>query len=306
MLARARAFFAKRNVIEVDPCAFSPYATIDSNIDVLSSAISIQDIGYLHTSPEYAMKQLLAKGSGDIYFLGHVFRQGEIGRLHAPEFTMVEWYRLNISFDDMMQETVDFISLFLKKRPVRKIRYREAFETYVGIDYKQASLQELLIKVRSLNVSSEASSWPRSTLLHFLLAHAIEPHFGRGELTILYDYPPEEAALARLIQRDGELVAERFEIYYEGVELSNGYHELAQAQELRCRFTAENALRSAAGKPTYALNEEFLAILGPNFPDCCGVSVGFDRVLLLQHKTETLSEVLPFAWLPKLTSRGCL
>jgi lysyl-tRNA synthetase class 2 len=296
MLSQARAFFESRGIVEVDPCALSVHAAIASNIDVIAAEISPQKTGYLHTSPEYAMKRLLAHGSGDIYFLGHVFRQGEIGRLHAPEFTMAEWYRLKVTFDEMIQETCDFISLFLGDLPIRKIGYREAFETYVDIDYAQAPLETLLTKAKQFGVSPEAFLWPRSALIHFLLTHAIEPHLGRNELTILCDYPPDEAALAQLTERNGELVAERFEAYNEGVELSNGYHELPDGQELRRRFTQENDLRIKAGKPAYALDEEFLASLTSSFPDCCGVSVGFDRLFLLQQKAKALSEVLPFAW----------
>ncbi len=296
MLAKARAFFAQRGAIEVDPCALSPFAAIDSNIDVIPAEVAFRQTGYLHTSPEYAMKRLLSEGCGDIYFLGHVFRQSEIGRLHNPEFTMAEWYRLGITFDEMIQETCDFISLFLGQLPIRKIGYREAFEIYAGIDYSREPLEKLLEKAQQFDISSESSSWPRDALLHFLLTHAVEPHFGQGELTVLIDYPPYEAALARLIERNKEPVAERFEVYYEGVELSNGYHELPDDQELRRRFTEENELRAAAGKSVYAPDEAFLSALGPRFPDCCGVSVGFDRVLLLKHKAKSLSDVLPFAW----------
>lgn len=294
-LQQARAFFNARFVTEVDPSALSPFAAIDSNIDVISAAVTATQTGYLHTSPEYAMKRLLSQGSGDIFFLGHVYRQGEIGRIHNPEFTMAEWYRLGITFDEMIQETCDFISLFLGALPIRKIGYREAFETYLNLDYSKASIEELMKKAKRFG--AESAGWSRSALIHFLLSHAIEPNFGKGELTVFMDYPPHEAALARLIERNGEMVAERFEIYYEGVELSNGYHELPDGQELRRRFIEENAARIDAGKLAYALDEPFLAALGPQFPDCCGVSVGFDRVLLLKYKAKSLSEVLPFAWM---------
>ncbi len=296
MLANAREFFKERSVLEVDPCALNSHAAIDSNIDVIPAEIAPGKIGYLHTSPEYAMKRLLTQGSGDIYFLGHVFRQGEIGRLHHPEFTMAEWYRLGISFEEMIQETCDFVSLFLGPLPLRKIGYREAFATYANLDYSNASHEELLEKAKDFGPSKDASNWSRTALIHFLLTHAIEPKFNRHELTILCNYPPHEAALARLTEYNGELVAERFEIYCQGVELANGYHESPNGQELRHRFTEENFARKAANKPTYTLDEAFLSIFGPKFPDCCGVSVGFDRVLMLKEKAETLSSVLPFTW----------
>ncbi|MDE3045365.1 MAG: EF-P lysine aminoacylase GenX [Verrucomicrobiota bacterium] len=294
MLAKARQFFAQRNILEVDCSALSPHAAIDSNIDVIPAQVTPRETGFLHTSPEYAMKRLLSAGSGDIYYLGHVFRQGEIGRLHNPEFTMAEWYRIGLSFDQMIQETCDFISLFLGPLPIRHLSYRQAFEQYVGVDYAK---DPLLDAASRYSASPDAAHWPRSALVHFLLTHAIEPHLGQNEITILRDYPPHEAALACVIEKNNELVAERFEAYHQGVELSNGYHELADESELRRRFTEENQIRMNEGKPAYHLDEAFLSALGPQFPDCCGVSVGVDRLLLLHHKAQALSQVLPFAWI---------
>lgn len=296
MLASCRAFFQNRGVMEVDCCALSPFAAIDANIDVIPAQVTHSLLGYLHTSPEYAMKRLLASGCGDIYYLGHVFRQGEIGRLHNPEFTMAEWYRLGISFDEMIQETCEFIFQFLGPLPIKKIGYREAFETYLGIDYTKTSLEELIKIAKPL--APNCDTWERSPLIHFLLTHFIEPNFGKGELTIFLDYPPHEAALACVIEKNGELVAERFEAYYQGIELCNGYHELPDGIELRRRFEAENIQRGKLDKTIYALDEAFLNALGPNFPACCGVAVGFDRLLLLRLKKQSLNQVLPFAYSP--------
>jgi len=292
MLGAARQFFAERNVLEVDCCALSPFAAIDVNIDVISADVSPNMRGYLHTSPEYAMKRLLAAGSGDIYFLGHVFRQGEIGRLHNPEFTMAEWYRVGMSFETMIEETAEFIQLFLGKLPVKQLSYRKAFELFAGVNYTS---DDLFAAARRHQLQPDPA-WSRSTLQHFLLTHVIEPKLGNQELTVLTDYPPNEAALARIVEKDNEPVAERFEIYFRGVELCNGYHELPDGHELRRRFTADNLERVQAGKPAYALDEAFLGALGPHFPDCCGVSVGIDRLLLLRHKRSSLNEVLPFSW----------
>jgi lysyl-tRNA synthetase class 2 len=294
MLASCRAFFQKRGVTEVDCCALSPFAPIDSNIDIIPAQVTPSLTGYLHSSPEYAMKRLIASGCKDIYYLGHVFRQGEIGRLHSPEFTMAEWYRLGFTFDEMIQETAEFIFQFLGTLPIKKISYREAFQTYLGIDYTNATLEELCSIAKPL--APHCDSWGRTPLIHFLLTAFIEPNFGNEELTIFLDYPPQEAALAKTIEKNGELVAERFEAYYQGVELCNGYHELPDSKELRHRFEAENKLRNQMGKTTYALDEAFLQALGPHFPPCCGVAVGFDRLLLLKLKLQSLSEVLPFAY----------
>lgn len=288
MLQKARSFFAERGVMEVDPCSLVRFAPIDSNIDVISAEVSDTETGFLHTSPEYAMKRLLSSGAGDIYYLGHVFRKGEIGRLHNPEFAMAEWYRLSFSFEKMIQETCEFLFLFFNSLPVRKLSYREAFSLYAGIDYTRDDLEPLL--------PTHAASWSRETRLHYLLTHLIEPSLGRGELTVLTDYPPSEAALACVVEKNKEKVAERFEIYYEGIELANGYHELADAKILRQRFEEENLLRKEKNKDVYRLDEAFLSAIEERFPECCGVSVGFDRALMLRNHALSLHAVLPFAW----------
>lgn len=284
MLARARAFFAERGVMEVDTGALVKCPPNDSNIDVIGVD---QDNGFLHTSPEYAMKRLLSEGIGDCYFLGHVYRKNELGSLHNPEFTMAEWYRLNIPFEQMIQETCEFLFLFLGEMPIEKISYRAAFERFVGINYSAISLEELQQMTNS--------NWPRDTCLYYLLTHKIEPKLGQGRLTVFTDFPPHEAALACVAEKNGESVAERYEIYYKGVELCNGYHELSDANELRHRFHHKNKEREAEGKEPYALDEKFLTAL-QNLPECCGVALGFDRALMLRHKLQSIKQVIPFAW----------
>ena len=286
MLRAAREFFFERDILEVDPGALVKQPPIDSHIDVISATVSKHEIGFLHTSPEYAMKKLLCNESGDIFFLGHVFRQGEVGKIHNPEFTMAEWYRVGISFEEMIRETCAFISLFICHFPMRVITYEEAFEQYAGIDYKKDSLERFNLD----------KSWSRKEKLHYILSHKVEPFLGRGDLTVLTDYPPDEAALACIIEQQGEQVAKRFEIYHRGVELANGYHELSNPHEIRDRFLNENAAREKRGQPAYAFDEGFLNCLETGLPDCCGVSVGFDRALMLRHKVDLICEVLPTSW----------
>jgi len=294
MLQRARSFFAERNILEVDCCALVPRAPLDSNIDVMSVAVTEQQRGFLHTSPEISMKRLLSSGIGDIYYLGHVFRKGEIGRKHNPEFTMAEWYRLDFSLPQMIEETCQFLFLFLGTLDVEVLTYREIFSRYLGIDYTSVSLDELKAFAKDENTTH----WSRTNYLHFLLSHFIEPHLGKEGLTVVIDYPPYEAALAVVTEKNEEKVAQRFEIYHQGIELTNGYQELSDVKELRSRFSAENKERLASGKEAYLLDENFLVALENNFPPCCGVSVGFDRALMLRHKKQSLSEVLPFCWSP--------
>jgi lysyl-tRNA synthetase class 2 len=292
MLQRARSFFAEKNILEVDCCAIIRQPSLDAHIDVMSVSVKEGMTAFLHTSPEISMKQLLSSGIGDIYYLGHVFRKGEVGRRHNPEFTMAEWYRVDFSLSQMIQETCEFLFLFLGSFPIEVLTYREVFFRYLEIDYTNISLEDL----RKLIQEKNTQDWDRTTCLHFLLSSFVEPHLGKRKLTVLTDYPPKEAALAFVIEKDGEKVAERFEIYHEGVELTNGYHELNDPNELRRRFNEENKDRTKMGKPAYDLNEGFLTSLENNFPDCCGVSVGFDRALMLRHKKNRLSEVLPFSF----------
>jgi len=291
MLHRARTFFSERNITEVDCCALVRRAPLDANIDVMSVAVTESQKGFLHTSPEISMKKLLASGSGDIYYLGHVFRKGEVGSRHNPEFTMTEWYRIGFSLDQMIAETCEFLFLFLGPFEIEILSYREAFLRYLGINYTEISLDELKL----LTQEEHTENWDRTTYIHFLLSHKIEPLLGKDKLTVLSDYPPQEAALAVVETKNGEKVAKRFEIYHQGVELTNGYQELNDPTELRRRFAQENKARKALGKEAYPLDENLFSAI-EQLPSCCGVSVGFDRALMLRHKKQSLSQVLPFCW----------
>jgi elongation factor P--(R)-beta-lysine ligase len=296
MFEEIRAFFKIRAVLEVDCCSLVRCPALDANIDVMHTFVTDRETGYLHTSPEYAMKRLLSNGLGDIYYMGHVFRRGEVGRLHNPEFTMIEWYRTTVSYRDFINETCELIMLLIGQYPIRILSYREAFQTYIGIDpFANVDLPQA---ARRLGIETPPASaqWDRDTWLQLLLSHAVEPKLGQGELTVLCEYPPSQAALARVIEKDGIPIAERFEIYFSGIELSNGYHELSDATEQRRRFEEENRNRQSIGKEPYAIDESFLAALKRGLPDSCGVSVGFDRLMIIRHKAQALCDVLPFAW----------
>lgn len=296
MLEQVRLFFKARRVLEVDCCALVRCAPLDANIDVMEATVSDQEKGFLHTSPEYAMKRLLSFGLGDIYYLGHVFRKGEIGSLHNPEFTMIEWYRTSIGYDQMIEETCQLIMQFSGVFPIHRLSYRDAFQKYAGIDpFVEHDFPAVIHRLK-IEAPQNSASWDKETWLHFLMSQAIEPNLGRGELTVLCEYPPSQAALAKIIEKDGLKVAERFEIYFAGVELSNGYHELTDPKEQRRRFNEENQHRTITGKPPYALDEKFLSALELGLPDACGVSVGFDRLMLIRHKVNALRNILPFAW----------
>lgn len=266
MLAKARAFFKEREILEVDVPILSWEASVDLHIDLVE-AHCCGKLGYLHSSPEYGMKRLLAEGVGDIYQLSHVFRDYERGSKHTVEFTMAEWYRLGFTFKEMMEETIEFIHLFLNRQQVEILTYKEAFLRYSG-------------KFPSSMEERDA-----------LYAFEIEPHFGQDCLTVIIEFPPEQAALAKLGDNG---MAERFEIYGGGMELANGYHELIDSQEQRARLEMANKERQAHGKKQLPIDQPFLKAFDIGLPDCCGVAVGFDRLMMLRHQLEEIREASSF------------
>lgn len=299
MLHRSRQFFADRNILEVDCPALSQAASIDTHIDLIQAVSSGKGIGYLNPSYEYGMKRLLAMGSGDIYQIGHVFRDGEIGPLHNPEFTMTEWYRIGYSFEQMIQETLDYIRLFLGEHPVQTATYRTALIDYLSCDYIEATPSDLhaLAQRYQLDLPPESSSWDKDTFLQLLFSFLIEPRLPSNHYFVLTHFPASQAALAQIATlADGEKTGLRFEIYFQGIELANGYHELTDPREQRNRFKRSQEARLSIGKAPLPIDEHFLSALKKGLPDCCGVAVGFDRLMLLKHKAQTLEAVLPFTW----------
>lgn len=297
MFAKARAFFAKLSVCEVDCPILSPFAPVDAHIDLISAQPN-GEIRYLHSSPEYGMKRLLSEGSGDIYQISHVFRNEESSVKHNPEFTMAEWYRLGISFEEMIEETVNFIRLFLGELPYEIISYREAFQKFVGIDYLHASIDDLVLHLqkKGVDIYSSAIQEGKDAILNIALGVLVEPHLGQDKLSVLAYYPSSQAALAQTYWREDEKASERFEVYYQGIELANGYHELADSTEQRLRFEESNKDRVRLGKNTLPIDENFLKALEKGLPDCCGVAVGFDRLMMLRHGIKDIADVIPFAW----------
>jgi elongation factor P--(R)-beta-lysine ligase len=306
MLAKARSFFAERYVLEVDCPLLTFGASFDAHIDLISALYAESQVCYLISSPEYCMKRLLSKGIGAIYQLGHVFRDGEISRKHNPEFTMAEWYRVNFSFDQLIAETCDFMRLFLGHLPHTIISYREAFQKYAGIDYLTVTDAELLqfIKSREIPPYPGIEKEGKNALLNLILGVLIEPQLGAEGLCALAYYPASQAALAKTRHFGEEAVAERFEVYYRGVELCNGYHELTDPVEQRKRFIEANKERVQLGKKPLPIDEEFLKALEKGMPDSCGVAVGFDRLMMLRHNVNEITDVIPIPWTLTTTSQS--
>lgn len=300
-LALARSFFASRHITEVDTPLLGMAAPIDEHIEIMEVDVDSSRKGFLHSSPEYAMKRLLVSGMGDIFQLGHVFRKGEISPLHNPEFTLVEWYRLLLSFPDFIEETIAFIRLFLGPLPTQHLSYAEAFLRYLHIDPFTCTRQELLdcAATQGINLAKQAL-WDTDDLLHMLLGTCIEPMLGNDHLLVLSAYPPSMAALASLSpdKAKGYPTADRFEIYYQGIELANGYRELLDPTEQQKRLENSCHKRQQQNKPSLPIDYPFLQALQKGLPPCCGVAVGFDRLLLLQEGKSSLQAILPFAWQP--------
>lgn len=297
MLAKARDFFSDRQVIEVDCPIVSHFASVDAHIDLLQAFYEQKKICFLHSSPEYGMKRLIAMGMDDIYQLSHVFRDGEYGHKHNPEFMMAEWYRIDMPFEAMIEETIDFTRLFLGPLTSNRITYREAFQRYAGIDYCQASCESLMEYLEVHHIDYEGiDQTDKEALLNLILGVMIEPKLGQDCICALYHYPANQAALAQTKMVMDESVAERFELYYKGMELANGYHELANAVEQRKRLIHANEERIRLGKTALPLDELFLQALEKGIPDCCGVAVGFDRLMMLKHSKDNIEDVISFGW----------
>lgn len=301
MLAAAREFFRALNVREVDIPALGPTTVTDPHI--ASLRVAAQALPgtplFLHTSPEFGMKRLMAAGSPDIYQLGKVYRDGEHGRHHQPEFTLVEWYRRAIGLQAMAAETCALIRTLVAVAgpppavaPTR--RYRDAFLQYAGLDPMTASLAELRACAERLTGSAPpALADVRDDWLDLLMSQVVAARLPADALTVLSHYPASQAALARIDPAD-ERVAERFEVFWRGVELANGYRELSDGKEQQRRFAADRERRRSAGLPDVEPDTALLAALAAGLPDCCGVAVGFDRVVMLSLGCDRLEDVVSF------------
>lgn len=289
--AQIRAFFAAREVLEVETPLLCSACAPELHIQPFATAYhgpgSSAHPLYLQASPELAMKRLLAAGSGPIFQLCKAFRDGESGRLHNPEFSLLEWYRPDFDHHRLMDEVDDLLEHLLGSLRAERLSYVEVFLAETGLHPLTVELGAL----REYAARWGAAEWDRDTCLQLILSHEIEPRLGRGCPTFIYDFPASQASLARLTA-DG--LAARFEVYVDGVELANGFHELTDAQEQRARFLADLARRRALGWLEPPLDERFLAALAHGLPDCAGVALGVDRLLMLRAGMRDIREVLAF------------
>lgn len=294
LLQSAREYFAAQEVMAVDTPALGSATVTDPNIE----SISAGDAGFLQTSPEYYMKRLLAAGFPDIYAISRVFRDGESGRRHLPEFTLVEWYRLNFDLPAIIADTCALIARLLERPALsterRIISYRNAFRTHAGLDPATCTVAELSVAANADQRLRDALGDRRDAWLDLVLTLQVIPRFATDALTVLTHYPASQAALARLCPADAS-VADRFEVFYGSMELANGYVELGDAAEQSARMDHDLRTRQTLGRALVPRDEHLLAALQHGLPDCAGVALGLERLHMLAANTDNIRDVVCFA-----------
>lgn len=299
IMAEIRRFFADRGVLEVETPTMSQATVTDIHLVPFQTRFVGPGAAdgltlYMMTSPEYHMKRLLAAGSGSIYQLGRSFRNEEAGRHHNPEFTMLEWYRPHYDMYRLMNEVDDLLQQILDCNSAETLSYQQAFQRHLGIDplsAEKAQLREAAAKLDLSNVADAEED--RDTLLQLLFTVGVEPHIGRDKPAFVYHFPASQASLA-VISTEDHRVAERFEVYFKGIELANGFHELTDGDEQLQRFEQDNRSRAKRGLPQHPIDMNLIAALKHGLPDCSGVALGVDRLVMLALNAERLSDVIAF------------
>lgn len=299
LLASIRQFFAERQVLEVETPAISHATVTDVHLhtfqtDFIGPGYADGSHLYLMTSPEFHMKRLLAAGSGCIYQIGKAFRNEENGRYHNPEFTMLEWYRVGFDHHDLMAEMDALLQQVLQCEAAEKMTYQNAFLQVLGVCPLEASMQQLKVVGNELGLSDIAESEEdRDTLLQLLFSVGVENKIGLQVPAIVYDFPASQAALARINKQDPR-VADRFEVYFKGIELANGFHELDDAKEQLARFEADNQKRVEMGLSPQPIDHHLIAALEAGLPACAGVALGIDRLIMLALNCDHIDDVTAF------------
>lgn len=300
IIMAVRHFFAKRGVMEVDTPLWSMAGVTNPYIASFTSYYHPPGceaiLGYLQTSPEYAMKRMLAAGSGCIYQISKAFRDGESGRYHNPEFTMLEWYRLGFDHEQLLSEVLNLLTEVAGAPAPVIMTYAQAFETILTINPHHASLAVLHDCLRQYQLDNvNIDLGDRDLCLQLLMTEVIERQFDSRIPTVIIDFPASQAALARILPGDPS-VAARFEVYWQGVELANGFYELSDTSEQSARFQADLAKREILGLPLVPVDEHLLAALAHGLPDCAGVALGIDRLVMCALGASSLAEVMAFPW----------
>lgn len=296
ILKKIRHFFAERNILEVETPLLCHHGVTDPYIQSLMVKTEESQSRYLQTSPEYAMKRLLSAGSGSIYQICKAFRDEEIGLMHNPEFSILEWYRIGFDHHNLMNEMAEFLKAILNYSTTQRFTYAQLFKQYLAFDVEKISIQDLQKYIDQAGwLQKDCTTLDRDTCLQILMSYAIEPRLGIEHPTFVYDFPASQAALARINPQNPQY-AERFELYIEGVEIANGFHELQNADEQRQRFLHNQLIRQNNKSNIPAIDNFFLAALEHGLPDCAGVALGIDRLMMIAAKSKNIKEVLSFNW----------
>ena len=299
ILRRLREFFHERGFWEVETPVLSADTVVDRHLDPFSFTVregGEQRTMWLQTSPEFGMKRLLAGGAEAIYQVSRVFRQDERGPLHNPEFTLVEWYRTGDDLDAGMELVSDLCEALLARGPAERLSYAAAFKRYVGLDPHTAEIDVVIREATKCGSPPESLSRDdRDGWLDWLLTEQVQANLGVERPVLLYDFPASQAALAQ-VRPGSPPLAERFELYVDGRELANGYHELLDADELRRRNSRANELRRADGKPALPEESRLLAAMEHGLPPAVGCALGFDRLVMLAAGAKSIEEVIAFPW----------
>ncbi|MCE4936978.1 elongation factor P--(R)-beta-lysine ligase [Aliivibrio fischeri] len=299
ILTAIRSFFSERKVMEVDTPAMSHATVTDVHLhtfqtDFIGPGYADGTHLYFMTSPEFHMKRLLAAGSGCIYQINKAFRNEEAGRYHNPEFTMLEWYRIGFDHHNLMDEMNELLTLVLKCDNAERMTYQEAFIQVLGVCPLEASMDELRAVAAPLGLSDIADiEEDRDTLLQLLFSMGVEVKIGQDVPAFVYDFPASQAALAKINPSDPR-VAERFEVYFKGIELANGFHELDNAKEQLMRFEEDNAKRKSMGLIEQPIDYHLIAALEAGLPNCSGVALGIDRLIMLAMGEKHIDQVTAF------------
>jgi lysyl-tRNA synthetase class 2 len=302
MLADIRQFFANKSVLEVETPLLSHSVGTDPQLEFFTTEYCLsprRQTLFLQTSPEFAMKRLLAAGSGSIYQIGKAFRNGESGRFHNPEFTMLEWYRAGFTLTQLMDEIAELIEgLFSDQslQETQRVSYQDIFASFTGLDPLVFSYQDYCAFARECQVSEavDICGQDRALWLDFIFSHKVQPHLGRNALCMVYGYPACQSSLARVNQHNA-LITERVELFINGIELGNGYYELADAEEQSRRFDKELAIRQQQKLPVSVKDERLISALKSGLPECSGMAIGLDRLLMLLSGSKSIDDVLSFS-----------
>jgi len=298
VLQSIRAFFAAREVLEVETPILSKSAITDPQLESFVTQFNQADY-YLHTSPEFYMKRLLAAGSGDIFQIARVFRVDEQGRNHNPEFSMLEWYRLGFDHHALMDEVENLVkNIFSESQKninFERISYQQAFQNKLGINPLAADVRQLTecAQENNIEIPQGLDLDDKDMCLDWLMVESIGPSFAKNGFTFLYDYPASQAALARLSKNDSR-IAHRFELFAGELELANGFYELTDVNEQAARFVNENKQREQRGQKTMPIDQLLLEALKSGMPECSGVAIGLDRLLMVLSQAKHIRDVISF------------